>query len=263
MLSDCVKWKYGTQVVDLEKVKLNIANVRAGAYWKATSHYMMMLVLMNKLRDAGIGVSEFRYYLSRNNFDMVSSMQLHTTDVANFSVRKNGSTFVIQPSLGIAYSNMRRKALTFYAGYSCPEIGASFVVSKWHGSRFTFNFHVHREMENAIAEWRERITKGFDVVENFRKTILREGAMAGILTESGARGLIPWSRIGMVANTMRSMHQSVFHLALSFSEAIVSVSPNIQMDRLHEFHAVSRYKEPNICGDKQDDYGYGIIPEIF
>lgn len=263
MLPDCVKWQYGTNVSELEKVKLNIQNVRAGAYWKATSHYMMMLVLLNKLREYEVGCFGLRYFLTRKNFDLVCSLGIRCEGIGNFSVNMPDGRCVLTPHFGIAYSNARRRALTFYAGYSCPESGASFVVSKWTGSRFTFNFNVHKEMENAIQEWRYRMEDGFSIIDKFRKHILRENMLPVIMTEAGARNMIPWSRIGKVADTVKSMHQSVFHLCLSYSAASVGISPAKQMDRLHSFHALCREMYPTICDDPQDNNGYGIIPEIF
>lgn len=253
MLGINQRWELQTDVKLLAKIRVAKPE-RIGSQWKGVAHHRMVTALITSLEDRGLELANPRFFLSRSNADIAFSCNVFMPEVGSMQLEDQGKCYTLIQSFGFAASNARRRGLAFYAGYSCQQADLKFIGTKWLGGKYTLNFNPEEEMENAVETFHQRIGMVKEMLANAALTKVGENRVRMLLMEAGARNLMPWSRIGRVADAMMQETGLLNHLFMEFGKITSMNPPPEQLDQLYGFTELVLELYPELGG---------VVPAVF
>jgi hypothetical protein len=253
MLGSNKKYPAETNIYHLENVKV-VKPTNAGIRWKGVSHYKMVMAMIDYLNEEGIKFKNPRYHLTPDEAVLVFSVNLLLPEAGLIEVQDadDGTGDAMYPCFGFLASNNRRYHLTYYAGASTLDGQDKFVAEKWLGKKYTVKFSPVQQMQAAVDEFIRRYDRAEQVMRKTKKIVLTESRLSKILTESGFRNLMPWTRVGKVLKAMSSTRTTVWKAGLEFGRQVEFNPPVRQMEQLYGYTTVCREFYPEALGTEEE-----------
>lgn len=220
----------GTNIYKLESVHVK-KPPKIGGHWKGVSHYKLVMEILEQFGDMGLDTVNPLYFLHRKGTDIVFSINVIMPELPNTNHRVKGEMVSLLPAFGFAASNIRRRTLTFYCGASSIA-GASHVVAfQWPGKRYTLNFSAEDVIDKAIRKWLRHTAQLNTMMRQMKGVRLTDNRIVKIMMEAGYRSLLPWSRVGKIADKMKITRATLWGLVIEFGNMVAKNPPHTQMDQ--------------------------------
>ncbi len=252
MLGNYSRYDMGSNVLDLEDVKLR-KPAGSGTRWKGVSHYQLITALLAELREGEFSYSGTRYNLSRSGSDLVFSCLVELPDVGVLSVKEGHKSkpIALHPSFGVAASNARRKGLTFYSGFASATTHHKIVTTAWLGDKYTIKFNLAAQVTSAVNHFLSTAQESAAIGASLKTIQMNEGRIRKVLMEAGARNLMPWSRIGRIADALNGDRVSAWSLSVEFAKLVELNPPGYQMDQMLGLTQILKELYPDVLGAAQ------------
>lgn len=209
----------------------------AGGYWQGIRHGELVQTIEESARSRGWEIEQELFSLSKDQADMAGAVQLRIPNIE----APDGMAY----SLGFLTSNARRRALTMVVGtriFVCNNGMATgqIVMNRRH----TSGVSLFDEVDDALDIYEERIKDVPTKIAGWQKRELSRNETNEILIQTGERGILPWSRVGQVADEFKRPTFSDFNertswgLLNAFTYVAQKQSPLTQMDSLSAFQEI-------------------------
>lgn len=232
------RWTLEANIEKLKSVPL-VKPDTAGSTWKGVPHYDMAKLILKKIGKT----HTYSFHLDTPKTDMyfgaVLSNPAFPTIATRVRVAKNRVEQVsLYPSIGLCSSNSGRRLLTFYFGYSNPQYNLAWIPTKFMGSRYTTNFNLEEQVHAATTAFGETIPLMREAASTLQSTGMSTAQYTGLLFAAGRKKMMPWSRIGRLADRFEEDGKNimrVWNLLCEFSTVVGSNPPSDQFDQLYNF----------------------------
>lgn len=216
----------------------NVALARpadAGKFWKGIRHGVLVDVLLHEFDVRGWRVEDMRFAVSKNGTDLAAAFGL--------IVPETDAPEGIRFALGLMHNNNRERALKVYAGGTVEVCGNGLATGRVLVHRkHTRGLRLAERMSMAVDDFLLAAVNMDRVVDDLKRYRLRGGQYDHALVEAGRRGLMPWSRLGVVDEECRRPRWpdeigtgTSWALLNAFTLVAKRNPPHRQMDQIDRF----------------------------
>lgn len=222
----------------LQKIKLQ-RPIRAGGRWQGVPHHTLISTVEKIGGERGWKPEVQCLIVANAGADLTAVIRLDPPA----KIRPPAGCL---PCLGLQSSNSGRKVLQYFVGWWEPSIKSGYCFHKFPGARYEKGLDLTQEIDRTLDEYQLNITCVRLVRDEMERTELKPTRRSNLLVAMGAKGYMPWSRVGRVDEEQCRLAEQYqpkgeviipeWTIMQAFSTVVGMNTPVNQMESLHGFY---------------------------